>query len=511
MAGFFIMINAPLIIEDEDLVQEECGLVAVYTPRASKQMEVALTAAGGVQHRGQQGAGVASKTSSGIEKFTAVGLLKDIFTAKRVAALNKLSKWTIVHCRYGTSGDYNSCNLQPCIEKFPGNISVALVHNGQFVGTEAIRKQLNKKLPKGTSDTYLVSQLLRTLEGKTMEEKIVKLLGLVNGAYSVIIGSGNNLYIARDNFGMRPLVIGKLKNGWLVASETFALDKAGAKLIRTVKKGEVIRINDEGIHVLKRGTDGKGNFCDFEWAYFSRPNTMHPVSEGSDELLSVSEFRERCGKILADEAPIKNATFVVGAPDSGLAVSLGYANALRIPYKQVMIRDHFDNNGSQRLFMRDDDKKKIKNKVLGKLSFVPDPSIWKDAIVVIGDDSIVRGNVSSKVTQAIFRLGAKEVHWIVGFPPVKFSCHLGVSIRQDGELIAAKYADEARIAKALGATSVHYISNVGFLKARLKNGKLARSADPNDIFLMNGGCGGCITGKYPINADGSRAAPYQAV
>lgn len=500
------MIKAPLIIDDDDLVQEECGLVAVYTPRASRQLEIALTAAGGVQHRGQQGAGIASKTTAGIEKFTATGLLKDIFTAKKIAKLNKPSKWTIVHCRYGTNGDYNSCNLQPCVEKFDHNISVALVHNGQFVGTEAIRNHLSVKLPKGTSDTYLVSQLLRTLNGKTMEEKIVKLLGLVNGAYSVIIGSGNNLYIARDNFGMRPLVIGKLKNGWLVASETFALDKAGAKLVRSVKKGEVIRIDERGIHILKRKADGPGNFCDFEWAYFSRPNTMYNVSENSDEVLSVSEFRERSGTILATEAPVKNATFVVGIPDSGLAVALGYSNALNIPYKQAVIRDHFDSNGSQRLFMRDDQRIRIKNKVLGKLSFVPDPSIWKDAIVVVGDDSIVRGNVSAKITKAIFQLGAKEVHWIIGFPQVRFSCHLGVSIRQDGELIAAKYPDEKRIARALGATSIHYISNVGFLKARLKNGTLARSADPNDIFLLNGGCGGCITGKYPISDDGTVSA-----
>ncbi|MBI1863563.1 hypothetical protein HYS00_05605, partial [Candidatus Microgenomates bacterium] len=133
------MIDSPLVIDDEELVQEECGLVAVYTPRASRQMEVALAAAGGVQHRGQQGAGIASKTAQGIEKYTAVGLLKEIFTPKKIAQLNKPCKWTIVHCRYGTNGDYNSCNLQPCIENFAGNVSVALVHNGQFVGTEAIR------------------------------------------------------------------------------------------------------------------------------------------------------------------------------------------------------------------------------------------------------------------------------------------------------------------------------------------------------------------------------------
>lgn len=472
-------------------------------------MQLALLAASGVQHRGQQGAGVALQYKKGVKLYTGAGLLHDVFPKYVVNRLNKPSKWTLIHCRYGTHGGYDKRNLQPCIVTSREGVKIAVVHNGEFVGTEKIRKLISKEAPPDISDTYIFAQLLAETEGLTWEHRVIHALSQVNGAYSLLIGIDGKLFVARDEMGIRPLILGQIKDKWIVASETHALVKAGAVILREVKRGEIIRIDANGISVIKRGIEGAGHFCDFEWAYFGRPDSLLPTHEQPDsgkhpsDWLSLSTFRERCGAIIASESPIPRATFVLGIPDSGMAVATGYANAMKLPYRQVIIRDHFDPHGSQRLFMRDDQIKRIKKKVLGKLSLIADKHTWKDAIVVLGDDSIVRGNVAAKITKAVFAMGAKEVHWVIGFPPVAHPCYLGVSIRTKEELIAYRYqSDVKRIAKKIGATSVNYISRKGFIRARLLSNDFKTSQDPSHIFLANGGCAGCVTGCYPVSREG---------
>lgn len=490
-------------------LEEKCGIVGVFTPKHIPSLPLALLAAGGVQHRGQQGSGLAIKTKSSIITRKDNGLLQQVFHADVVKKLNRPSQWILIHCRYGTFGSYLKENLQPCIVKTPKLGSVAVIHNGEFVATNEINKKLKKRMAKGTSDTYLFAQLLARTEGRTWDEKIISALSQVKGSYSLVIGTKDAMYVARDVNGIRPLVVGQIDNGWLAASETHAFDKVGAKVLREVRKGEVIRIDKTGMKTIHQTQGHKTHFCDFEWAYFSKPNSLLPTDEQPDDYkhpdrwLSVTSFRERCGSILSKESPLTNATFVVGVPDSGISIATAYAHALRIPYRQMIIRDHFDPNGIQRLFMRDDQKEMIGKKVLGKLSLVPDRSIWKDAIVVIGDDSIVRGNVSLQITKAIFAFGVKEIHWIIGFPPVMHRCHLGVSIRTREELIAPHNgADPKKIAQEIGATSVHYISSKGFIQARLQRTTVKTTKNPRELFLANGGCGGCITGLYPVNRSG---------
>ena len=490
-------------------LQEKCGIVGVFSTKYSHQTRLALLAAGGVQHRGAQGAGLVTRTEKKLVKHTGDGLLKEIFTPKIVDQFNKPALWTIVHCRYGTHGGYHKNNLQPCLVQSPNGDKVAVAHNGEFVAIDDLKKKIGGRLPPGASDTYLFSQFLSRLKGKNWDEKITTALSQVKGAYSLIVGIDDTLYLARDNLGIRPLIIGRVKDKWVATSETHALDKIGAKVIRQLKRGELVKISKSGLKVIKQGAGGMGNFCDFEWAYFSRPDSLIPTYETTgverqpQNWLSVARFRERCGAILAREKLIKKASFVVGAPDSGIALAMGYANEADLPYRQVIIRDHFDPNGNQRLFMRDDQIKRIKRKILGKLSLVPDREIWKDAVVVIGDDSIVRGNVTSKITKAIFSLGAKEVHWIIGFPPVAHRCFLGVSIRTGEELLANKLAGNIkRITRKIGATSVNYISHRGFIQARFMYTKVKTPKNPQEIFLNNGGCGGCITGIYPVSREG---------
>lgn len=488
---------------------EKCGIVALYTPKFTHLLNLALLAAGGVQHRGQQGAGIALQTRKSLKTYKDAGLLHDVFTPKVVKKLNFASRFVLVHCRYGTYGAYQKENLQPCIVQTKNGDKITVIHNGEFTAINDLRKKLHSRYSPGTSDTYLFAQFLAQQEGTNWEEKIIKALSRVAGAYSLFIAVNNVLFAARDPLGIKPLIYGKIHGGWLLASETHAFDKVGAKILGEIRKGEIILIDKNGFKFVNQ-TKGKNHFCDFEWAYFSRPNSLLPTHEKNDDYkkpknwLSITLFRERCGRTLAHEFPIQNATFAVGVPDSGINITTAFANKLNIPYRQVIVRDHFDPNGSQRLFMRDDQKEEIKKKVLGKLSLVPDKNIWKNAIVVIGDDSIVRGNVSRRVTEAVFKRGAKEVHWIIGFPPVVDRCHLGISMRTKAELLAVRHrANAEKIARDIGATSVHYISPTGFIQARLLTKKPVIPKNPKEIFLVNGGCGGCLTGIYPVDKIGN--------
>ena len=509
--------NIGTVITIEKPIQEKCGIVGVFTPRFSKNVPLALVAASGVQHRGPQGAGMAMQTRNGIRKYVGDGLLKHVFTHERVEKLNLPARWIIVHCRYGTFGGYLKHNLQPCHIKTSAGQTVVVVHNGEFTATDKLQKKVSGKLPQGASDTYMFTQLLGQIKGKTWDEKITQAVDAVQGAFSLMIGIKDSLYVIRDALGIRPLILGQLnEGGWMIASETHAFSKVHVKVKREVYPGEIIKIDTKGLHLIRQGTQGKGNFCDFEWAYFSRPDSLFPAyhtqNDGGDptKWMSVAAFRERCGQILAKEHPLPYASFVVGVPDSGINVAIGYANITKIPYRQTMIRDHFDSNGEQRLFLRDDDMAKIKAKVLGKISFIPDRAIWKDAIVVIGGDSIVRGNVSEKITEAAFALGAREVHWIVGFPPVMHPCHLGVSMRTGAELIAqVRGGDPIKIAETIGATSVNYISPKGFIQAKVGE-KILHPRDERELFLVNGGCGGCLTGIYPVDREGVLYASHEA-
>ncbi len=500
-----------LNISDDNEMQEKCGIVAVFTQKLSRNLSLALNAASGIQHRGQQGAGLIVKFQKGYLLHKNNGNLKEVVSGGIFSKLNKPSIWTIVHCRYGTFGGYNKSNLQPCTVKSSHGDLISVVHNGEFAAIDDFKKVISlsgkKSVRSSTSDTYLFTRALSLIKGNNWDNKIVNFLALAKGAFSLIIGINNCLYICRDRFGIRPLIFGQIKNGWMVASETHSFDKVKSKIIREIRNGEIIKINEKGVTVLNKGNTEKSHFCDFEWSYFSRPDSFYPTSKTAtsykeiNKWLSVGLFRERTGEIIAQESPIHNASFVVGVPDSGVSVGYGYASQLKLPYRQVIIRDHFDQNGSDRLFMRDDQMNRIKKKVLGKLSLVADYRIWNNAVVVVADDSIVRGNVSAKITKVIFACGAKEVHWIVGFPPIKHKCHLGVSIRSNEELLAEKIDDYKIIAEKLGATSVNYISKVGFIKARLKS-HVKIPANPDEVFLQNGGCGGCITGLYPVSRTG---------
>lgn len=491
-------------VQQKKPIQEECGIVGVYSPDWMMNFPTAIAAAQGVQHRGQQGVGFAQLGINGLLVHKEKGLLHEVVTNKVMTEFSQKSCWVLVHCRYGTHGDYADYNLQPCIVESSDGNKLTLIHNGEFVAVKRLRQLLNisssaQKLRNKMSDSFLFTKVLALSKGKNWDDKLINCLKNVKGAYSLLIGSGEVLYAARDPIGIRPLFLGQdSENRWIIASETHAFAKIGAKVLREVNPGEILKFDRSGMHVLFQSEINNQHFCDFELAYFSRPDSRYAGG-------TFAAFRERCGRLLAEKFTIKNASFVVGIPDSGIPLATGYAHAAKLPYRQTIIRDHFDRDGEQRLFMRDDQIGKIGDKVLGKLSIIPEEDVWKDAVVVICDDSIVRGNVSREVSILLRNWGVKEIHWIIGFPPVRFTCHLGVSIRSNGELIAARCkGDVGAIAKEIGADSVNYISAADFLSAKYSGGKLNIPKNNKELFLQNGGCGGCITGVYPINKKGER-------
>jgi len=504
-------------ISPEKLLEEKCGVVAIYNPtdNLEQQLRLGLIAAGGVQHRGQQGAGITLHTETGFRTHTGNGLLREAFTPSAVEELTLpgYSHWAIVQTRYGTFGNYDARNLQPTREVSPEGYQIAVAHNGQFANIDRMKSRF-KGQSEGISDTYLFTHILAHAPGNNPDEKFLNALDEVNGAYCLAAGIDDALYLARDEFGIRPFVIGKLGNGWIAASETFALDKVGVKPEREVKRGEVIRIDKNGLVVLKEGEEGQGAACGFEKAYFSHPGSLLPTyeeindSEHVERWLANMTFRKRCGEILAREMlekgfnpdKIDRAT---GAPDSGIPFALGLAHGLQISYEPFIIRDHYDENGDKRLFQGDNNMKGIKGKVPGKLTIVPNPQLYKDLRLITGDDSQVRGNVSETLNKMFLEAGVRSVDNAFGFPPVKFPCHLGVSMRTPEELLAARHKDNLEeMAKETKARNIYYISSEGFAEAARPNKGILIPGQSENIGLVNGMCLGCVTGEYPIDTDG---------
>ncbi len=514
--------------ESSERPEEKCNIVGMWSEDMGSDLVKALVVAGkGGQHRGQNGVGLelagdgTRETFHYPNKYNTGKLIREALTEReqaRILSFIPKPKWGLLHGRYGTSGNYSAENLQPVKFRFNGD-EASIVHNGEFALTDEQRDSVGDDLPKGASDTRYFAELIRRTPGHTFEEKLLSFLDRNEtvdhslGAYSMIAGVGDALYVARDPRGIRPMVMGRFRRegdereSFIFASETHSLNKLGIATEREVGRGEVLRVDEDGLTVLREANDGSGNFCNFEEAYFSRPDSKFPPrirpEEGQYEWNTFYSFRERCGELLAEESPIEGLSFVTGVPDSGMAFASGYAMGMRAPFRPLILRDHYDEDGDKRSFLEDHAVEQIRSKVIGKLSFVADKQTWKNAIVAVGDDSMVRSSVAKVVVQAIRDLGAKEVHVLLGFPPVKHPCHLGVSMRTPEELIAARLdGDVQKIADEIGATSVKYISSVGFNQARLGTA-LKLPEDRRRIFLENSGCGGCVTGLYPVNRDGS--------
>ena len=428
-------------------LKEECGVFGISDSKDA----AALTALGlhALQHRGQEGCGIVSFDGSHYFSEKRFGLVGDNFNKEKI--LNRLrGNYAIGHNRYSTTGENTLRNIQPFFaDTNAGGIGVA--HNGNLTNSISLRKKLVDEgaIFYTTSDTETIVQLIARSKRKKTIDKIVDAIFQIQGGYSLVMLTQTSLVGVRDPYGIRPLVIGKLNNSYVLSSETCALDIIGAKFIREVDNGEIVLIKDNKIQSIKPFPPRKIRPCVFEYIYFSRPDS---ILNGK----SAYEYRKNLGKELAKESNLK-ADIVVPVPDSGNAAALGFAQYLGINFELGLTRNHYVG----RTFI--EPIQKIRS--LGvKLKLNANQSTIKNKKIILVDDSLVRGTTSHKIIKMLYDAGAKEVHMKIACPEIKFPDFYGVDTPTKKELLAAnKTTDE--ICKYIGAKTLTFLSIDGLYRA----------------------------------------------
>ncbi|WP_212912728.1 amidophosphoribosyltransferase [Streptomyces sp. TS71-3] len=456
--------------------QDACGVFGVWAPgeEVAKLTYFGLYA---LQHRGQESAGIAVSNGSQILVFKDMGLVSQVFDETSLGSLQ--GHIAVGHTRYSTTGASVWENSQPTF-RATGYGSIALGHNGNLVNTAELAEMVadlpreNGHTPRvsATNDTDLITSLLANQtddEGDplTVEAAAVKVLPAVKGAFSLAFMDENTLYAARDPQGMRPLVLGRLERGWVVASETAALDICGASFVREIDPGEFVAIDENGIrstHFAKAKPKG----CVFEYVYLARPDT--DIS-GRNVYLS----RVEMGRTLAREAPV-DADLVIATPESGTPAAIGYAEESGIPFGNGLVKNAYVG----RTFIQ---PSQTIRQIGIRLKLNPLREVIRGKRLVVVDDSIVRGNTQRALVKMLREAGAAEVHVRISSPPVKWPCFFGIDFATRAELIANGMSIE-EIGKSLGADSLSYISIDGMIEATtIPKGDLCRA---------------CFDGEYPM-------------
>jgi len=446
-------------------MHESCGVFGVYASSINVAQAI-FFALFALQHRGQESAGIAVTDGNEIKIHTSMGLVSQAFTESDLALLTGYIG--IGHNRYSTTGSSRPTNAQPIIAKSEG-LTIALAHNGTIINSKLLRDELQERGYHfhTSSDSEVIANLILASPGRNWQQKIRHAMHRLQGAYSLVILTENELIGVRDSFGVRPLCLGTIDSGWSIASESCALDHIGAQFIREIEPGEIVVINSHGLKSFKKG-DGKRALCIFEYIYFARPDS---IIQG--KLLYPT--REAMGRILAEEYPV-DADFVMGVPDSATAAGIGYSNASGIPYCEGLLKNRYVG----RTFIEPDQR----IRELGvQLKFNPLSRIIAGKRLVVVDDSIVRGTTTPHVVSLLKKAGAAEVHLRICAPPICYPCFFGVDMASRWQLIAARKTIP-EIREYLSADSLGYLSLDG----------LIRAVDlPRDIF-----CLACFTGVYPI-------------
>jgi amidophosphoribosyltransferase len=455
---------------DDDKLHEECGIFGI----ANKEGAATMVALGlhALQHRGQEAAGIVAADSEDFNAHHAMGLVGDTFNVPEI--INKLNGHSAIgHVRYATTGETALRNVQPFFSDFSFG-GFALAHNGNMTNGYTLRSSLVNEgcLFRSTSDTEVFLHLIAKATG-TVVERLITALKQVEGAYSLVCLAKNLLIGVRDPNGVRPLVLGKLDQSWVLASETCALDIIGADFVRDVKPGEIVTIRNGELQSVFPFEKTQHKFCVFEYIYFARPDSQ---MEGR----SVYEMRKQIGIELAKESPV-DADIVVPVPDSGVPSAIGYALESNLPFDLGIIRNHYVG----RTFIQPTDK--IRH--LGvKLKHNANRRFIEGKRVILVDDSIVRGTTSTKIVEMIRAAGAKEVHMRISSPPTKHSCFYGIDTPEKEKLLAHNYTVE-QMAHLIGADSLAFISLDGLYRAV---GEVKRNAEQPQY------CDACFSGDYPI-------------
>jgi amidophosphoribosyltransferase len=455
---------------DDDHLKEECGIVGIYgVEEASAHAVLGLHA---LQHRGQEAAGIVTFDGQRFHAHREMGHVADSFNKQSVVEQLR-GHAAIGHVRYSTTGDTILRNVQPLFAELAfGGFAVG--HNGNLTNATAVRRELVKRgsLFQSTTDTEVIQHLMATHLRGNVVDRLVHALHQVEGAYSLVALANDMVIGVRDPLGVRPLVLGKLGTGYILASETCALDIVGADFVRDIEAGEMVVIDRNGIKSSKPFTPAPKKFCVFEYIYFARPDS---VMEGT----SIYDARKAIGRELAKESPI-DADVVVPVPDSGVPAALGFAEGSGIPFEYGIIRNHYVG----RTFIEPTDH--IRH--LGvRLKHNANRAKVAGKRVILVDDSIVRGTTSKKIVEMIRAAGASEVHMRISSPPTSHSCFYGIDTPERSKLLASRM-DVKQMAEFIGADSLAFISIDGLYRAMGH-----KSRDP----LEPQYCDACFTGDYP--------------
>lgn len=456
------------IFVKEDKLKEECGIIGIYD-KGNMEIE-SLTYYGliALQHRGQESAGIAVNRDGMITCYKEMGLVSEVFDDKILNLLK--GDISIGHVRYSTTGDSFAYNAQPLLAKYKQG-SIAVAHNGNLVNAGSVREQLEDQgmIFTTTIDSEVIASLIARNYKNSIEDSILDTMDIIQGSYALVIMTNDKLIGVRDKHGMRPLVIGRRGDGYVLASETCALDTIGAAFVRDVKPGEVVIIDENGMRSVQSRASEKKASCIFEYIYFARPDS---IMDG----ISVYQTREAAGRILAKEQPA-DADVVICVPDSGTPAAIGYSKQSGIPYAVGLIKNRYIG----RTFIQ---PSQVTREIGVSLKLNPLKANIEGKRVVMVDDSIVRGTTSRKIVHALKAAGAKEVHVRVSSPVITHSCYFGIETSNRKELVGASSILEA-IKKKIGADSLGYLSHDGILQSVGSTGE--------------GFCTACFSGKYPMD------------
>lgn len=460
------------VMFDREL-HEECGVFGIFgVPDAASLTYYGLHA---LQHRGQEGCGIVSVDAEGrFHREKGAGLVTEVFNGDKLSGLS--GSMAIGHVRYSTTGGNTSENIQPFL--FRHNTGdFALAHNGNLVNSVQLRQYLENKgsLFQSTSDSEILAHLIKK-ETKYHDRPrifaIIDALNMLEGAFAFVIMTANRIYACRDKYGLRPLSIGRLRDGYVVSSETCAFDVLGAEFVRDVEPGEIVTIDAHGLRSSDYSQYKRRQMCAMEYVYFSRPDS-------DIEGCNVHAFRKESGRILWQEAPAE-ADIVVGVPDSSLSAAMGYAEASGLPYEMGLIKNKYIG----RTFIQPSQELRERG-VRMKLSAVR--TIVRGKRVVLVDDSIVRGTTSRRIVAMLREAGATAVHVRIASPPMTNPCFYGVDTSTYDELISARKSVE-EVCRDIGSDSLAFLSKEALLQA----------GGRSELCLA------CYTGQYPT-------ALYQSV
>ena len=449
-------------------MKEACGVVGVFSP-GQQASRAAFFGIHALQHRGQESAGIAASSGTNIQVKTHMGLVTQVFQEKDLSDLDGYI--ALGHTRYSTTGSSHIDNAQPFLSK-SDSVEIALGHNGNLINALELRNEL---LDLGvnfqsSADSEIIAHLISHAPASSWAERISYAMRKLNVAYSLGIMTNEEIIGVRDPLGVRPLCIGTLDDGWVIASESCALDHLGAEFYREVLPGEAVLVNKDGLKSIyqKPNSDHVLGNCIFEQIYFSRPDSLL-----NGDLVYTS--RMNMGAQLAKEFPV-DADVVIGVPDSATAAAVGYSQQSGIPFTEGLVKNRYVG----RTFIFPDQRLRELG-VRRKFNLLP--QILKDKKVVVVDDSIVRGTTTPHIVDLLRKGGAKEIHLRICAPPIISPCHFGVDMAKKSELIASNMTVE-EITEHLKVDSLGFLSNNGLLKS---------ISGERDQYCM-----GCFTGNYPI-------------